>query len=55
MTCQRCQHEPHKHSGNGCATITISGPPSDQGKPVGDSYQHIGRTETICDCTGFLA
>lgn len=50
--CHRCKHIAHE---NLCRTITISGPPSLEGKKVGDGYEHTGRTETPCECMGYIA
>lgn len=52
--CRTCDHADHMHpSGGPCRAVTISGPSSDKGKPVGDSYDHAGREETTCECPGY--
>lgn len=49
----RCFHPCHAHPGEkACAAITVSGPPSLEGKAFGDGYIHVGRIETRCGCPG---
>lgn len=48
-TCPSCPHLPHP--ARPCCTVTVTGPPSDQGRPIGDGYTHGGRTVTECGCT----
>lgn len=51
----RCFHPCHTHQDEkACRAITISGPPSDQGRAVRDSYEHVGRSATPCDCPGLV-
>lgn len=50
--CRDCGHFEHLHSGP-CRATTISGPPSSEGGPAGDGYEHIGRDVTDCRCAGF--
>jgi len=53
--CHTCDHADHMHPDGGpCLAVTISGPPSDKGKPVGDYYDHGGRTELTCWCPRFV-
>lgn len=50
-TCNGCGHQRHMHKSNGpCLTKTVSGPPSNEGKAVGDFYDHVGREELACWC-----
>jgi hypothetical protein len=49
--CTRCDHHPHPD--RRCRVKRIDGPPSTQGRRVGDGYEHIGRTETQCDCNTY--
>lgn len=53
--CRTCDHADHMHPGGGpCKAVTISGPASLMGKPVGDSYEHVGREELTCWCARFI-
>lgn len=48
-----CGHPRHTHGTGPCIAKTITGPPSTEGRKVGDGYEHTGRTETACPCTEY--
>lgn len=53
--CRTCDHADHMHPAGGpCVAVTITGPPSLEGKPVGDGYDHIGRDELTCRCPRYV-
>jgi len=39
------------HTESGCHASDVTGAPCNQGRAVGDGYDHGGRTVTPCDCT----
>lgn len=49
--CANCGHTPHPN--RGCLYSTVTGPPSNDGRRVGDSYEHVGRTVTPCPCSNY--
>jgi len=52
--CRNCNHQLHLHTFDGpCRATTVSGPPSDKGRPIADGYTHGGRIVTECDCPRF--
>lgn len=52
--CRHCPHPAHMHTTGGpCQATTVSGPPSDKGRPIGDGYAHTGRRVTACPCEEF--
>lgn len=51
--CLSCRHPEHMHGATGCAASDVTGPPCDQGRGVGDGYDHGGRTVTPCDCNHY--
>ena len=53
--CWACHHPEHMHNTSGCHATDVTGPPSADGKRVGDGYVHIGRTSTACECDRFVA
>lgn len=52
--CRSCGHGRHAHGDGRCGIKTVTGAPSTEGRPVLDSYEHVGRTVTPCECTGYV-
>lgn len=53
VMCAHCHHLPHPD--RRCRVVRVDGPPSTEGRKVGDFYEHTGRTETPCPCTTYTA
>ena len=52
--CRHCGHQEHLHTTAGhCRATTVSGPPSDKGRPISDGYAHTGRLVVECPCERF--
>lgn len=48
--CNTCGHPRHTHGTGTCISTTITGPASTQGRPIGEHFEHVGRTKTPCPC-----